>query len=141
MTPTDWDKYKSLGGSYVHFQPFLYSLENSQPFVKFGQTDRWQIDPLRIDDAATRTHPQGLADWGKSGLGRNGRGEIVDILIWNKAASPDSVQIRDVSRARILLIVRVSDIIEALHTLILPNVVRTVRTRRGLATPSVDCFK
>ncbi len=54
ITPTDWTKYNQWtnynqlqGRYYLDFHPFLYSLENSQPFMKFGQSDFWQINPAR----------------------------------------------------------------------------------------------
>ena len=36
---------KPLPGYYVTFNPFLYSVENSLPLVKFGQVDRWHPAP------------------------------------------------------------------------------------------------
>jgi len=63
MTPTDWNAYRALEGSYVHFQPFFYSLENSQPFVRFGQADRWQVNPVRVHGA---TGGCNVFDWFRS---------------------------------------------------------------------------
>lgn len=51
MTPTDpeayeWYKKKSQPPAYyTGFSPLVYSVENSLPLVKLGQTDRWQPDP------------------------------------------------------------------------------------------------
>jgi hypothetical protein len=52
MVPTGKDAYyafrqdrQSLPAYYEHFHATVYSLENSFPFVKLGQVDRWQPDP------------------------------------------------------------------------------------------------
>lgn len=51
MTPTDGDAAKNvrsnraLPAHYPNFQPFIFSLENTFPLVKLGQTDKWQPDP------------------------------------------------------------------------------------------------
>ncbi len=51
VTPTDKDAYacfKKGGQLPPHYETFhasIYSLENSFPFVKLGQADRWQPDP------------------------------------------------------------------------------------------------
>jgi hypothetical protein len=52
MAPTEEDAYKEFRDSdghtpahYPPFNPFIYSLENCLPLVKFGQDDRWQPDP------------------------------------------------------------------------------------------------
>jgi hypothetical protein len=47
MRPVDKDAYANaeLPAQYPHFQPFVYSLENTFPLVKLGQTDKWQPDP------------------------------------------------------------------------------------------------
>jgi hypothetical protein len=46
MTPTNTEAYKDRS-HYSTFQPFIYSLENSLPAIKFGQVDRWQPSPSR----------------------------------------------------------------------------------------------
>jgi len=54
MTPTDKAAYNAfttidgVSDSYPGFHPVLYSIESSQPFVKFGQMDHWQPDPGRL---------------------------------------------------------------------------------------------
>jgi hypothetical protein len=51
MAPTDKDAYSELNASsklpphYEHFNPFIYSLENSFPLIRFGQADHWQASP------------------------------------------------------------------------------------------------
>jgi hypothetical protein len=45
MTPTDLDAHNKYPLHYPKFQPFIYSLENSLPVIKFGQVDRWQPAP------------------------------------------------------------------------------------------------
>lgn len=51
ITPTDKDAYatfkndRQLPAHYERFHGFVYSVENSLPFVKLGQVDRWQPDP------------------------------------------------------------------------------------------------
>jgi len=51
MAPTDakaYELFKTTGTTPSYYQslgPFVYSLENSLPLVKLGQTDRWQPDP------------------------------------------------------------------------------------------------
>ncbi|HUN64425.1 MAG TPA: hypothetical protein VMU53_20665 [Candidatus Sulfotelmatobacter sp.] len=51
MVPMDekaYDLFKTTGATPEHYQPLgplVYSLENSLPLVKLGQTDRWQPDP------------------------------------------------------------------------------------------------
>lgn len=51
MTPTDKDAYvtftsgRQIPAYYQRFYPLIYSVENSLPFVKLGQVDRWQPDP------------------------------------------------------------------------------------------------
>jgi hypothetical protein len=53
IVPTDKDAYNlfkasgSLPQHYEVFHPIIYSIENSFPFVKFGQADRWQPDPAQ----------------------------------------------------------------------------------------------
>jgi hypothetical protein len=60
MAPTDKDSYDSykkqrvLPPNYPNYWPIIYSLENSTPFVKLGQTDRWQPDPQPDHDASLR---------------------------------------------------------------------------------------
>lgn len=43
MTPTHPDHYSK--DTYVTFNPLLYSVENSLPLVKLGQSDNWQPRP------------------------------------------------------------------------------------------------
>ncbi|MBV9265263.1 MAG: hypothetical protein JO061_03750 [Acidobacteriaceae bacterium] len=51
IVPTDKDAYSSLKANHrlpdhhSRFSPLIYSLENTFPIVKLGQTDRWQPDP------------------------------------------------------------------------------------------------
>jgi hypothetical protein len=51
MVPIDeraYQLFKTSGTTPPHYQPlnpFVYSLEDSLPLVKLGQTDRWQPDP------------------------------------------------------------------------------------------------
>jgi hypothetical protein len=51
IAPTDKDAAQSvqsgrgLPAYYPRFQPFVFSLENTFPLVKLGQTDKWQPDP------------------------------------------------------------------------------------------------
>jgi hypothetical protein len=51
ITPIDKDAYatfkadRSFPAHYEKFNAFVYSVENSLPFVKLGQVDRWQPDP------------------------------------------------------------------------------------------------
>jgi hypothetical protein len=51
VVPTDRDAYQSFKADgqppahYSAFAPLIYSVENSLPLVKLGQTDRWQPDP------------------------------------------------------------------------------------------------
>lgn len=51
MAPTDKDAYPDFKASsklpphYEHFNPFIYSLENSFPLIRFGQADHWQASP------------------------------------------------------------------------------------------------
>jgi sRNA-binding regulator protein Hfq len=58
MVPTDekaYELFKTTGATPAHYQPLgplVYSLENSLPLVKLGQTDRWQPDPTPGADAA-----------------------------------------------------------------------------------------
>lgn len=67
MVPTDeraYELFKTTGATPAHYQPLeplVYSLENSLPLVKLGQTDRWQPDP---SPGANVAHPTGagLAD-------------------------------------------------------------------------------
>jgi sRNA-binding regulator protein Hfq len=48
IAPNDKDAYieftstSSLPPHYEHFSPFIYSLENSFPLIRFGQADHWQ---------------------------------------------------------------------------------------------------
>jgi hypothetical protein len=47
MVPTEKDAHDAvtkghLPGNYVPFSPLVYSVENSLPLVKLGQSDRWQ---------------------------------------------------------------------------------------------------
>jgi hypothetical protein len=51
IAPTDKEAYVTFksGGqvpaNYARFNALIYSVENSLPFVKLGQADRWQPDP------------------------------------------------------------------------------------------------
>jgi hypothetical protein len=51
MVPTDKEAYSEFKASsklpphYEHFNPFIYSLENSFPLIRFGQADHWQASP------------------------------------------------------------------------------------------------
>ncbi len=51
VAPTDSAAYAVFKGTqqlpahYQGFNAFIYSIENSLPFVKLGQIDRWQVDP------------------------------------------------------------------------------------------------
>lgn len=51
ITPTDKDAYATFKGRgplpahYGEFHALIYSIENSFPFVRLGQVDRWQPDP------------------------------------------------------------------------------------------------
>ena len=51
IVPTDKDAYKSFDDNgqspnhYTAFAPLVYSIENSLPLVKLGQTDKWQPAP------------------------------------------------------------------------------------------------
>jgi len=51
MVPRDeaaYTQFKATGHAPGHYEPlgpFVYSLENSLPLVKLGQTDRWGPDP------------------------------------------------------------------------------------------------
>ncbi len=51
MVPTEKDAYREfhdsghVPSSYSTFTPFIYSLENCLPIVKFGQDDHWHPDP------------------------------------------------------------------------------------------------
>lgn len=51
ITPTDKDAYaafkaaRQLPSHYPSFSAFIFSVENTLPFVKLGQVDRWQTDP------------------------------------------------------------------------------------------------
>jgi hypothetical protein len=51
MVPRDeaaYAQFKATGYAPKHYEPlspFVYSLENSLPLVKLGQTDRWEPDP------------------------------------------------------------------------------------------------
>jgi hypothetical protein len=51
ITPTDKDAYATFKSAqqfpahYERFHAFIYSVENSLPFVKLGQVERWQADP------------------------------------------------------------------------------------------------
>ncbi len=52
IVPSDKDAYagfkstpSALPSHYPQFQPVVFSLENTFPLVKLGQTDRWQCDP------------------------------------------------------------------------------------------------
>jgi hypothetical protein len=53
MVPTDKEAYSEyrlnhqLPPYYVRFHVSMYSLENTFPLVKLGQTDRWQPDPYQ----------------------------------------------------------------------------------------------
>ncbi len=49
-------QYHGLPAYYEPFHPLVYSLENSLPFVKLGQVDRWQPNP----------HPHSSASSGSS---------------------------------------------------------------------------
>jgi hypothetical protein len=45
---TAYAQFKAHGVPPAHYEPlapFVYSLENSLPLVKLGQTDRWEPDP------------------------------------------------------------------------------------------------
>ncbi len=48
MAPTEKDAYREFKASsklpphYEHFNPFIYSLENSFPLIRLGQVDHWQ---------------------------------------------------------------------------------------------------
>jgi len=52
IVPTDKDAYVAFKhdgqppGYYPGFVPLIYSLENSLPLVKLGQTEKWQPDPI-----------------------------------------------------------------------------------------------
>jgi len=52
ITPTDKEAYAAFKTAhqfpayYQRFHAFIYSVENSLPFVKLGQVDHWQADPL-----------------------------------------------------------------------------------------------
>lgn len=68
ITPTDKDAYAAfkcshqLPAHYERFHAFIYSVENSLPFVKLGQVDHWQADPDPQDcDWRLRTSP--FAAW------------------------------------------------------------------------------
>ena len=62
MVPRDeaaYAQFKAHGVAPDHYEPlapFVYSLENSLPLVKLGQTDRWEPDP-----APAWQHPTGPA--------------------------------------------------------------------------------
>jgi len=64
MVPTDrqaYELFKSTGVTPPHYQPLspmVYSLENSLPLVKLGQTDRWQPDPSPAARLSTGEAPQ-----------------------------------------------------------------------------------
>jgi hypothetical protein len=51
ITPTDknaYDTYRTIRQIPPHYERFhalVYSIENTLPFVRFGQIDRWQADP------------------------------------------------------------------------------------------------
>jgi hypothetical protein len=51
MVPTDKEACrdfragKPLPPHYPVFSPFVYSVENSLPIMKFGQAEKWQPDP------------------------------------------------------------------------------------------------
>jgi len=51
VTPTDkaayslFKKHGEIPDQYERFHAFIYSVENSLPFVKFGQVDEWRADP------------------------------------------------------------------------------------------------
>jgi hypothetical protein len=57
VVPTDRDAYQSFKADgqppahYTAFAPLIYSVENSLPLVKLGQTDRWQPDPKSQNSA------------------------------------------------------------------------------------------
>jgi hypothetical protein len=51
IAPTDKEAYGTFKASrqfpahYERFHAFIYSIENSLPFIKLGQVDHWQADP------------------------------------------------------------------------------------------------
>jgi hypothetical protein len=51
MAPTSKDAYAAwssgsrMDSAYPRFNPFIYSLENGLPLVKFGLDDKWAPDP------------------------------------------------------------------------------------------------
>jgi len=45
MTPTDAGAAGSISAHYPKYQPFIYTLENSVPLVKFGMDNKWAPDP------------------------------------------------------------------------------------------------
>lgn len=57
MAPKDKDAYSaakagdSLPSHYPRFNAIIFSLENTFPFVRFGQTEKWQADPDAVDHA------------------------------------------------------------------------------------------
>jgi len=70
MIPTDehsCEIFKQTGHTPDHYPPFspsLYSLENSLPLVKLGQTDSWQPDPNAKSSSATnRRWTARLQNW------------------------------------------------------------------------------
>jgi hypothetical protein len=59
MVPSDKDAYALEKNNeppafQPRFVPFVYSLENSLPIVKLGQTDKWQIDSslMKVEDSS-----------------------------------------------------------------------------------------
>jgi len=45
MTPADAGAAGSISAHYPKYQPFIYTLENSVPLVKFGMDNKWAPDP------------------------------------------------------------------------------------------------
>jgi hypothetical protein len=69
MVPRDeraYQQFKTNGSAPNHYEPlspFVYSLENSLPLVKLGQTDRWEPDPTppgrpSASQAASANYPE-----------------------------------------------------------------------------------
>ncbi|GEM_PF-4649178 len=53
MVPTEEDAYTGFSHGklpvhYPRFHPLVYSLENSFPLVKLGQSDKWQAEPAAV---------------------------------------------------------------------------------------------
>lgn len=64
MVPRDeaaYAQFKATGHAPSHYEPlepFVYSLENSLPLVKLGQTDRWGPDPAPNSHPPSSTTPE-----------------------------------------------------------------------------------